>query len=608
MVLPATLGDICSGEQHLGWMRGALQRRSLCARCHNVLADSQHLAEAISDAGLLMQVAMIELYESAELHSCRMCSVFLYMWTMSKFVKVHGAYDTVLKVRALLRPIDQRASDCDIHEMLVFGKLIGSGVELRYHNESHLRFKVYAEEGEEAAAFVSSVDADGHFNSEAAFSRVRSCMSTCDEQHTDCLRDSTGIRPSRLLDLSITTTMRLRDAHVTYDQYAALSYCWGGDQQLKITRSTLAQIPEAYLGIDLASLSATIQDAVRVARRFGVDYLWVDALCIVQDSPEDREVEMSKMASIYQNACITIVAANASDASRGFLASRDSPRSLEPGSLPLRFQLPITLEGKVQNIGLEYSKWDNALSPEPIDKRAWAFQESLLSRRVLIYGTSTMTWRCGSGVQAWRSWIREHQKTMATWKNLVTLYGRRLLTCSEDRLPAISALASEVLRLTKEGGGEPGRYLAGVWENDLLNQLIWFTNLEEGRDVRRIPYRAPSWSWASVESPILYSLPRIAMTASEIMGDSDTDLEIIECGVTLLSERAPMGEVIGGKLCARGSLVPGSSMPDHELWGAGTFQNAPDKYQFSRLIHVISTTESKFSRNFTYAHELSPGG
>ncbi|KAK1700193.1 heterokaryon incompatibility protein-domain-containing protein [Colletotrichum godetiae] len=299
------LGDICFGEQHLGWMRDALQRPSLCARCDNVLADSQHLAEAISDDGLLMQVAMIELYESAELRSCRRCSVFLYMvihsirveafysWSMSNFVEVYSAYDTVLKIRALLRPIDQRASDCDIHEMLVFGKLIGSAVELRYQNESHLRFKVYVGEGEEAATFVSS---------EAAFSRVRSWMSTCDEQHTDCLRDSTGLRPSRLLDLSSTTTMRLRDAHVTYDQYAALSYCWGGDQQLKTTRSTLAQILEAYLEIDLAFLSATIQDAVRVAKRIGVNYLWVDSLCIVQDSPEDREVEMSKMASIYQNA------------------------------------------------------------------------------------------------------------------------------------------------------------------------------------------------------------------------------------------------------------------------------------------------------------------
>ncbi|KXH45846.1 hypothetical protein CSAL01_02008 [Colletotrichum salicis] len=66
------------------------------------------------------------------------------------------------------------------------------------------------------------------------------------------------------------------------------------------------------------------------------------------------------------------------------------------------------------------------------------------------------------------------------------------------------------------------------------------------------------------------------MTASEIIGDADTDLEIIECGITLLSERAPMGKVIGGKLCARGFLVPGSSIPDHELWGAGTFQNVPD--------------------------------
>lgn len=150
----------------------------------------------------------------------------------------------------------------------------------------------------------------------------------------------------------------------------------------------------------MSSLPLTIQDAVIVTRQIGLKYLWVDALCIIQDSVEDKDAEIRRMAQIYMDSFLTICAASASSSDDGFLAPKPSPRSLEPDSVPYQFQLPIACpDGGVDVVGVEYCIWDNGTSPEPLDHRAWAYQEQILSRRTLTYGMSTLTWRCEKGIQ-----------------------------------------------------------------------------------------------------------------------------------------------------------------------------------------------------------------
>lgn len=344
---------------------------------------------------------------------------------------------------------------------------------------------------------------------------------------------------------------------------------------------------DARAHIAVSSLPLTVQDAVTVTRQIGLRYLWVDALCIIQDSVEDRDAEIGQMAQYYQNASVTIIAASASGSDKGFLASKASPRSLESDSVSYQFQLPMAFpDGKVDVVGVEYCIWDNGASPEPLDRRAWAYQEHILCRRALTYGTSTLTWRCEQGIQTWNSWLRGHQKVMTkilpkcgsqylykeAWKGMVALYGRRNLTFPEDKLPAISALASQVLRLSVEDGGEPGRYLAGIWENDLLAQLIWFADPGESRDVRCIPYCAPSWSWASVECPILFPSPCSALALSELENTKGRELEMVDCSVTPRSGLVPLGQVTGGRLRVRGCLIHGVSVPAPETWLLGTFR------------------------------------
>ena len=109
--------------------------------------------------------------------------------------------------------------------------------------------------------------------------------------------------------------------------YATLSYCWGGVPQFSATR---ANIGELINGFSLNRLSQTVKDAVEVTRSLGLRYLWVDALCIVQDDPLDKDHEIERMGSIYMSAAVTIAALSATATTEGFLRiPRQSPRSCD---------------------------------------------------------------------------------------------------------------------------------------------------------------------------------------------------------------------------------------------------------------------------------------
>jgi hypothetical protein len=66
-------------------------------------------------------------------------------------------------------------------------------------------------------------------------------------------------------------------------------------------------------------LPQTIQDAISVTHRLGIRYLWVDALCIIQDNPIDKSTEINAVGANYKNATLTISAASAASVELGFL-------------------------------------------------------------------------------------------------------------------------------------------------------------------------------------------------------------------------------------------------------------------------------------------------
>ena len=155
-------------------------------------------------------------------------------------------------------------------------------------------------------------------NRPEAFETAKKWLTECINSHDQCsiLNESANgarISPRRLLKLrrEISGNIKLK-LHICKPDdcphYAALSYCWGRDQPYKLT---LSRFEAMCIDIPMLSLAQSLQDAVSVAFKMGLCYLWVDALCIIQDSTADKDTEISVMDHIYQNADFTIWAASA---------------------------------------------------------------------------------------------------------------------------------------------------------------------------------------------------------------------------------------------------------------------------------------------------------
>jgi len=147
----------------------------------------------------------------------------------------------------------------------------------------------------------------------------------------------------------------------------------------------------------MSELPATFRDAINVVRVLNIQYLWIDALCIIQDDDFDKAIEMARMDQIYQDAFVTIAAANSFNCSASFL------EFFLPNSAPdvyrfAKMNFPCE-DGKLGSISLEPDSGNYEPPSEPINQRGWALQERLLSPRVLTFGSQQMYWQCQSGLQ-----------------------------------------------------------------------------------------------------------------------------------------------------------------------------------------------------------------
>jgi hypothetical protein len=154
---------------------------------------------------------------------------------------------------------------------------------------------------------------------------ARSWLYECASGHRGCPAYTKPRLPTRVIDVgsSRNVSLKLFSSGVEQcDHYVALSYCWGGPQPLLTTR---ANVDSFSSEIPQEQLPRTLADAVNVTRQLGFKYLWIDALCIIQDDQADKAIEIEKMGSIYKNSSLTIVASSSKSASEGFLQTRDEP-------------------------------------------------------------------------------------------------------------------------------------------------------------------------------------------------------------------------------------------------------------------------------------------
>lgn len=227
--------------------------------------------------------------------------------------------------------------------------------------------------------------------------------------------------------------------------------------------------------IPKSQLAQTILDAIEAARLLGFRFLWVDALCIIQNSDEDKSTEINKMGSIFKNATLTIAAATGKSAEEGFL--RTPKKELKCCSVRLR--LPNNQIGTVFLSLREYYVSNGSMIAEenPLLTRGWSLQEFLLSPRLLIFFNLDVVYCCQTNRKTYTDnyfsrigfdlprlqsgyvghpTVRQtainfldihvdsfYERTNA-WESILVEFTNRQLTFSSDRLAALAGISREL--------------------------------------------------------------------------------------------------------------------------------------------------------------------
>lgn len=341
-------------------------------------------------------------------------------------------------------------------------------------------------------------------------------------------------QPTRLLYVGTTQAptlqLHITDRGAPAQPYLSLSHCWGRIQIKCLLQADMKSMMER---IEICDLPKTFQDAISITRRLGVEFIWIDSLCIIQDSVEDWQREASMMEDIYKNAQLNIAATGSSDGNGGCFGTRD----------PLLIQRTHVSAGWTWASGnyriYDSAVWRHGVNRAPLNTRAWVVQERILARRILHYGAYQVYWECNEKLaceafpnrlprsltdetdtprfQSTESSVADGVRLRCfseewfgllkpdaslryydVWSNTVVAYSRCHLTYETDKLIAISGIAKQLQSLLRD------EYLAGIWKRHLPYHLLWFMErpslTARATDVPN--YRAPSWSWASVDGVI----------------------------------------------------------------------------------------------------------
>jgi Heterokaryon incompatibility protein (HET) len=331
----------------------------------------------------------------------------------------------------------------------------------------------------------------------------------------------TSPMPKRLIDLGASngspTKPKIIHTRGRQEQYVALSYCWGSAQHFRTTNENFSEMQKS---IPIELLPQTIRDAFLVAQKLDIRYIWVDALCIIQDNADDWDSEAKRMGAIYANSYFTIAATAAKDSREGFLW----PRTLSRVSVPFRRSATSESEGTVYFRQLSDFLRDHQeyVLNSPLQQRAWVLQETLLSRRIVHFSSKQIYWECrytfgaeddatndADCMEHGRKFLNmlstlqgggclEHHAMIffPIWAGILSRYSTLSISRPGDKLPALSGLASLVERIIG------CRYLYGIWNLNLPYGLFW---QPVSRPIHRTDeWRAPSWSWAAWQGEIIF--------------------------------------------------------------------------------------------------------
>jgi Heterokaryon incompatibility protein (HET) len=349
-------------------------------------------------------------------------------------------------------------------------------------------------------------------------------------------------------------------------RYITLSHCWGAAAGIKL----ISQRYDDFLrGIDLKALPRTFRDAVTLTRYLGMDYIWIDCLCIIQDSTSDWEIESYQMGDIYQGSFLNIGANAYYNSHGGLFHGRDTN-----SFMPLRMNLnwPPGHERRQDVAFFPHSGGGQyQINCGPLSTRGWVLQERLLAPRTLHFTRNKVIWECATKTVSetdaagvidgtWhlvpRTWTslpstigNRGDKCLDMWRHALFDYTSGDLTYQTDKLVAVLGLAN---RLQSIWNDTSVRYLAGLWSYKLEIQLLWIilgsgdgdgTSADDGK-AEPADDKAPSWSWAAVRGQLVFP-------------DRTQGNEKLLCSI-IHGETRPIGHLLGpvqgGLLRIRGPM------------------------------------------------------
>ncbi|KAI1204006.1 heterokaryon incompatibility protein-domain-containing protein, partial [Nemania serpens] len=331
-----------------------------------------------------------------------------------------------------------------------------------------------------------------------------------------CTKDSQALRLEETAGVRIVSSENLP----LNTPYLTLSHRWGSPPVILLGTATLFLLRDDITPYLLRhSETATFRHAVYITRGLGYRYIWIDALCIMQDDESEKTEEIMQMDEIYSNSILNI-AASEGRIHEGLLFNRN----LEHIN-PCRATISIS-KGQAAHLLAFPDKCSS--TDASLNERGWVFQERTLSPRICHFTKNQIFWECrslkasevlpeGTPDHALRSlslgidFSASVDQLKRRWYELAEQYSGTSLTFPNDRLLAISAVAKRLCLAMKL---HPSDYLAGMWKDDLPQSLLWFqsTVLDAKRSTEGHPINideiefacAPTWSWASILSSSSY--------------------------------------------------------------------------------------------------------
>ena len=270
---------------------------------------------------------------------------------------------------------------------------------------------------------------------DSAISLLEKWLASC-QNHTTCSGNrqspSSHELPKRLLDVSepnprLVSVGKRSLLGPETARYMTLSHCWGPGTHIKPLQTTKATYQARMQGIEWSDLPPLFQDAMAITRKLGIQYLWIDSLCIIQDDDEDWNEQATQMSQVYSGSYLNLAAAAAPDSSHPLCDARydqlrrgvddvlsPTPQvthAIEPagGAMATVYVRIHNWSAHNQVLGHHYGREVEA----PLLKRAWVLQERLLAPRTVYFAKSELMFQCREFVRCECNGIDNQEQILA---------------------------------------------------------------------------------------------------------------------------------------------------------------------------------------------------